>query len=422
MRYSFPQLQAESRFQTYNIVRRALLDAGHTVFPELTKECDAVLFSACDVLDIRELRALRKRTSKPIIIGGSYAFNYWSAILYSDIVWIGEIFDFAELNNLADITNSGSAFAGQKKQLFASQRIDWGSIPITQISKHKAYYWGGVGCKNRCKFCFTSWTHFRNDNDKNRILHAHKDCAQLGVHLMISANFYENDSKSTTKDYLLRDYLTRPVSAQLIRCGVEFATDKMRKLMGKEVSRNDIYAAIQKMDRDNTALRLFHITGYETLLDWDAYIDDLAKMLLSHPNKRLLHLMFNNIQYQNYTPLYTERRFIDPGRYVDFHTTKAWYNKLRQYSTHILVGAPSPFQHVACRMGIELAQTIPQAEYWFKMLGRKDKTTKDESYRALFSSGVLSTPRMVIKRDGRITEVVEEESRSAAPAPRKVCG
>ena len=408
MYYSFPQLALPTRFQTYNLVRRVLSDAGHTVSETIDIECDAILYSACDVLDILPLRRLRKQTSKPIILGGAFSFNYWSAIIYSDIVWIGEIFEFAELNSLADIADSPHAYvADSKKVLYSSQRIDWGKIPVTQISKNKAYYWGGVGCKNHCKFCFTSWTHFRNDNEQSRMQAAREECRRRGVHLMISANFYEDDPGTTTKDFLLRDYLKLPVSALLVRCGIEFAREDTRKSQGKDISKNDIYAAIQKMNRDNVALRLFHITGYEPLSDWEGYVDDLAAMLSVHPNKRLLHLMFNNLQYQNYTPLYAERRSINPERYADFRLAKAWHNKLRQYSAHISIGAPSPFQQVACRMGVGLANTKEQAEYWVKAFSRKDKTTKDEAYKALFSTGILDTPRVVLKKDGRISEVAD---------------
>ena len=68
------------------------------------------------------------------------------------------------------------------------------------------------------------------------------------------------------------------------------------------------------------------------------------------------------------------------------------------YSRYVLVGAPSPFQHVACRMGIELARTHDQSEFWFYMLAHKDKTTPLQSYDALFSSGVLDTPRRVLNQ------------------------
>jgi len=116
--------------------------------------------------------------------------------------------------------------------------------------------------------------------------------------------------------------------------------------------------------------------------------------------------MFNNLQYQNYTPLYKERKNINPDNYISHHDTKRWYDLLRQKSSHILIGAPSPFQHVACRMGLELSTTKEQAEFWFSMLSRKDKTTKLQAYDALFETGVLDTEmRKLNINTGKITVI-----------------
>ena len=170
MRYAFPQLNTKTRFQSYNIVRRVLERFGHTVTADIDSDTDVVLFSACDVTDMVQLRALRRKTDKPIVCGGSYAFNYWSAKAYSDIVWIGEIFEFAECKTLDEVAGHRSAYTGDdSKRLFASQRIDWELIPITQFSPKKIYYLGAVGCSNKCRFCFTSWTHRHQVNDIRRI-------------------------------------------------------------------------------------------------------------------------------------------------------------------------------------------------------------------------------------------------------------
>lgn len=408
MRYSFPQIgKSKSRFQTYNLVRSVLIERGHTVYDDLTDDCDAVLFSACDVLDILNLRRLRKLTAKPIVAGGAFAFNFWAASLYADFVWVGEVFDFAEIYSLADLANSPHVFVNGSTNIpSASTRIEWERIPITQISKNKAYYWGGVGCKNRCHFCFTSWTHFRQRNKQELILAAQQEVKRRKkIYLMITDNYFDEacGEAGTTRDMLLRDYICRPVKASVVRCGIEFASELVRKAKAKDVSRNDIYAAIQKMSIDGLALRLFHITGYEPLVDWDTYISDLCLMLRKHPPTRLLHLVFNNLQYQNYTPLYRERRNINPDYYIDHRTTKDWYDRIRQFAPHVLISAPSPFQHVACRMGLELSRHIEQAEYWARMFPKARNVSPKKLYDNLFSSGVLDAPRLLLKQNGIIS-------------------
>ena len=392
MRYAFPQLASKSMFQTYNIVRRALTAAGHEVTVDITPDSDAVLYSACDVLDMVGLRRLRRETSKPIIVGGSYAYNYWSAHIYADIVWIGEVFDFARLQSPQDIADSPHAYTGTAKKLYASQSIDWGSIPITQISPNKCYYWAGTGCKNKCKFCFTSWTRKHQTAGRPRVLSAARAAKERGIHLMITANEYNYNAESKTKDMLLVDYIKTPVTGNMVRCGIEFAREDTRWRMGKPITREEIYKAIQKINIDYVPLKLFHITGYEPVSDWDNYISDMCWMLERHPNQRILQLEFNNLQYQNYTPLYRERKQINPDNYITIDTVRGWYNQLRRYSSKVFIGAPSPFVHVAARMGIELSRTKEQCELWLYYLNHRDKTDVENAYRELFSSGVLDTP------------------------------
>lgn len=406
MRWAIPQyFKSSSRFLTYTVVARALRAAGHELTDDVT-DCDVVGFSACDVMDYLDLVKLRAETRKPILVGGSYAFNYKSAILYSDMVWVGEVYEMAECADIDALRAHPSCYVPGKPNVRASTRIDWGDVPIAQIAPKKCYYWGGVGCKNKCRFCFTSWTHAHQVNSKARIDAAKRVAAKEKKHLMIVSNEYEGGDGGRTMDMMLTDYVRVPVSASMIRCGIEFATEASRREMGKRITDDDIYKAIQKMNVDGVAMRWFHIAGYDPLADWERYIEMLCGMLSRHPNKRIVHLMFNNLQYQNYTPLYTRRRDIDPARYIDVTVTRRWYDQLRQYSRHVLVGAPSPFQHVACRMGVELSTERAQVDYWLsKLKNAKGKLTVDEAYRALFSTGVLDTPMLRLNmRTGEITE------------------
>jgi hypothetical protein len=413
VKYSFPQLSmAKSRFLTYNVVKSALVSAGNTVDPKLSDDCDAVLFSACDVMDILELRKLRKLTRKPIIIGGHYAMNYWSAALYADYVWLGEIFGFANIKSFDELRGSPNVYVfSGKEPTSASTRINWSDIPITQIKSTSAYYWGGSGCKNHCRFCFTSWTHSHQENSRERILKAREICDKRKIHLMVVSNEYDYNAYLKTKDMLLVDYIKRPVIGTMIRCGVEFATEGVRRKMGKAISKDDICAAIQKMTQDNIGLKLFHITGYEPLSDWESYINDLASMLHRYSNNRLLQLEFNNLQYQNYTPLYRERKNINPENYIDYHVTKRWYDILRSNSAHVLIGAPSPFKHAAARTGLEQSSNIDQSEFWVDVLLYRDKFTTDQIYKALFTTGIMSNPeRRFNPLTGSIKTVSETSS------------
>lgn len=381
------------------------MERGGHVIADSPEGCDAALYSMCDVTEYPGLVKLRASTSLPIIVGGAYAFNWWSAILYADAVWVGEVFDMADCKTLDDLMTSPHVYRAGGPLPVSSTRIDWGQVPVCQIAPKKATYWGGAGCKNKCRFCFTSWTHIHQVNSPERIARARDMAKKQKLHLMIASNEYEQGNGGTSFDMLLVDYIRRPVKAQLIRCGVEFATEATRRRMGKAIARDQLYAAIQKMSRDNCNLKLFHISGYDTRQDWEDYIDDLCAMLDAAPNSRLLQLDFNNLQYQNYTPLYRERMDIDPDRYIDHTVTSGWYDRLRQHSLHVLVGPPSPFQHVACRTGVELAREREQLDWWLdKLKNPKGKLSVDQAYKALFDTGVLDTPHYRFDmRTGAIT-------------------
>jgi len=386
-----------------------MLSISH-VFVDCQEDADLIVVSLCDVMDMWKLSGIKKTAKIPILAGGHYAFNYWSVSLLADYVWVGEIFGIIHLKTIEEIAESKHCYySGKEAPLYSSTFIDWEMIPVCQIERNKAYYLGGVGCRNKCAFCFTSWTHAHQINTPDRIKSAHEIARKNKIHLMTVSNQYENDNASRTKDMLLADYLKRPVSGTLVRCGIEFATCENRKRFGKPLSNEDIFKAIQKTNTDNLTLKLFHITGYEPAEDYERYIDMLCRMFDRVHNNRLIQLEFTNLQYQNYTPLYDERWSINHENYIDIKTTKRWYDRLRAHSARILVGAPSPFNHVACRMGVELSKDKAQLDFWLKMIYRKDKYSKAEFYRALLDTGIFETDKRALNfRTGEILVIKGE--------------
>ena len=411
MTFCFPQYFTQrTRFLAYTVVAKALTLAGH-VLTEHVDDCDAVLFSMCDVMEYPSLVRMKKFAGhKPLIVGGSYAYHFRSAILYCDAVWVGECYEMAECRTLNELMSHPSCYCGGDKLPKASTRIDWEKVPVSQIAPKKAYYWGGQGCKNKCKFCLTSWTHPHQVNSQARITAAKKKAADHGLHLMVCANEYSKGDGGTTQDMLLKDYLIHPVSRGFVRIGVEFATEETRGRCGKPITDEQLAKAISKMSKENISLRLFHISGYNTKEEWEEYVERMASVLDRYRPGRLLHLMFNNLQYQNYTPLYMERKNIDPSRYLDLNDTKRYYNRLRAASPHVLVGAPSPFAHVAARMGTELATEKAQVDYWRKLLRTPAaKMNPEKIYRDLFHTGVMDTPALRMDfRTGQIMEVSQD--------------
>ena len=88
---------------------------------------------------------------------------------------------------------------------------------------------------------------------------------------MVASNEYENDPGASTFDMLIKDYVSVPVRANVVRCGVEFATEGSRKTNGKPMTDNDLFHALQKAERENgrttskcgaLSLMLNRTTGY----------------------------------------------------------------------------------------------------------------------------------------------------------------
>ena len=410
MVFCFPQYFTDrSRFLSYTVVAKALINSGHTI-TESPSHCDAVLFSMCDVMEYPALVRMHKFAgSKPLVVGGSYAYHFRSAILHCEAVWVGECYEMAQCRTLDELLAHPSCYTGGRRLPKASTYIDWAQVPVCQTAPRKAYYWGGQGCKNKCRFCVTSWTHPHQVNSPGRIAAAKRTAAAHKIHLMICANEYSDGTGGSTQDMMLRDYLKVPVSSGFIRIGVEFAREETRRYCGKPITDNELCAAIAKMSRERVSLRLFHISGYDSREDWEAYIHKLAAFLERYRPGRLLHLAFNNLQYQNYTPLYRERRRMDPDRYLTYQDTKRFYDILRSASPHVLVSAPSPFAHVAARMGTELSTTRDQVDYWRRLLrAAPAKLDRNTIYEALFSTGVMDTSELRMDfKTGQIMEVSE---------------
>lgn len=410
MRLCFPQyFESKARFLAYTVVAKALMDAGHELSPT-DDGCDAVLFSICDATEFRKLARCRKEhPGKTLIVGGAFAFNFWACSLYADGVWVGEVYDMADCQTIDDLLASPHCYTGGDELPVSSTRIDWARVPVAQIDKKKCYYWGGNGCKNKCRFCFTSWTRPHDVNSQARIKRAQQMCAKRGLHLMVTSNEYENDPGAKTFDMLLTDYVKTPVGGNLVRLGIEFATEQTRRQNGKPMSDNDIFHAVQKAESENVALRLFHIAGLDTRDDWERYINTWCDMLDRAGYHRLLTLGFNNLQYQNYTPFYRDRKDIDPSRYIEKAVTREWFYRLQGHTKSVLITPPSTFQHVCCRMGVELSRTKDQSEFWQSMMAAPNKKlTVQQAYDALFDSGVLDTPMLKVSHKTGEISIVEE--------------
>lgn len=136
-----------------------------------------------------------------------------------------------------------------------------------------------------------------------------------GSSLMLISNEYDEDVEVKVKDMMLKQFLKiklPPKNPKLIRLGIEFATEELRKKYGKPFSNDDFYAALDKAYMEGKELNLFFITGLEPL-------DRITELLTSYQRygtKPKIFVKLTNITYQQFTPIHKERFNIDIRNYA----------------------------------------------------------------------------------------------------------
>jgi hypothetical protein len=282
---------------------------------------DAVLFSACDIMDIKKIERLKRETGKPIIVGGHAAVFYKLWLLFADYVNIGQGFNFFDKSTIDEIKQLKSIVPGEN--IIFDNYINWEDCPIVEIKKDIYSYFAGVGCKNKCKFCLTSNINKYQKNDIERIRAAEKFSKKNGAR-----NFYaianENEKEKFGKSgaIILRDYIKikHPLKGK-IRFGIEFATEDNRKKMGKFFTDEQLIEAFNKSFNEKTELFCFCIGGIDKKEDWYNLFEKIP--LYKALNPRIL-FKFTNIQYEMFTPLYQNRFNQNIENYITNKDIKFW--------------------------------------------------------------------------------------------------
>jgi hypothetical protein len=261
-----PQKQEElkkslEQYGDHDIIK---IDENHNI-----DSCDFILFSICDVSQIGILVKIRNENpKKKIIVGGHFAIFYKLCILFSDYVSIGQGFDFFKCQSEEEIKELDSVYyEGKNKEITPSILIEWEQIPICKITRNGYYYWNSVGCKNKCKFCLTSWTNKYQCNSLSRI----KEIVNNKKNINFISN--ENDNlveiKEQRKSIMLKDFLNiKKHYCNYYRIGLEFATEGNRKKQGKYFTNDMLVQSILKAVKEKVRIQFFCIAGYEPKEEW----------------------------------------------------------------------------------------------------------------------------------------------------------
>lgn len=334
-----------------------------------------ILVSLCDVVDIFALEKIRsKHPNSYIIAGGHFAkIGFKVASLFADFVWLGHAFDLFSCKTWQEIVGHSACYAPWKDNVLASTRIDWSQCPIIQTDKRRFYVWGGVGCRNKCSFCLTSWTEPHQERpgvDKLVEKSRHKIGTRGSVKLI--SNAYSTDLEDDlVQDMILRDLL-KVVSnnkRKLIRCGVEFATEQSRKKHAKPIKDYEIKEAIKKAEKLNIDLQLFLIGGWDDIQDWYNFLDIIP---VSDQLKPKVYLKWTNLEYQQKTPLWKYVQNINPDYYLDSAFTDWFFRKAAHKNKRIRVLPVKYPAHAIWRLCMSNAQNMEQYKECKKAKNEKD--------------------------------------------------
>ncbi len=189
-----------------------------------------------------------------------------------------------------------------KKKIVASNKICWELVPL-QKSGTFYRYWGGVGCKNKCSFCFTTHTNKHQENSKKR-----KEYFAKRYNAQISENFSNQKFAYKSGSILLTDFIKQPRKSfrnnAILKMGLEFPTEKTRRENGKYFSDLQLKTAIQKaINFDKVNITGFLINGLNTENDWENFYYFMSKININS-SKRFVFLKITNLEYQMFTPLF----------------------------------------------------------------------------------------------------------------------
>jgi hypothetical protein len=250
-------------------------------------EAEAIWVSVCDPDDIPMLAQARALAgSRPLIMGGFEAYCGVAYLHWADAVVVGEGFEFIE----AWGRSPEEALAlpcvlrrGSRGPVYPSYRVDWEKLPVVRMpGGGRTYFLAGRGCKNKCKFCLTSWSQPHQLCPAPLIRGASKLAADNHWAMTFISNESDGLQLGTrigARSMMVADFIKAPhdYPAQLIRFGIEGWTEEARRRMGKPITDDQIREILRITKLQRRRSQWFFILGYPGYSDADVdqFIDDV---------------------------------------------------------------------------------------------------------------------------------------------------
>jgi hypothetical protein len=324
MKYAILFEQTEDIVEyTISVLRHIACHYGHTIVDPI--DADVIAVSVCDISQVSFVEKLRKKyPDKKILVGGHSSVYYKLFGLFADMVNIGQGFDAFACKSLEELEKLPSVWTPAKDRqiIHASWRIDWDIVPVANVTSNQRYYWGAVGCKNKCKFCSTSWTNPHQVNDVGRVAAVR----QKYPNTTIVTNDSDFVGERMTQSVMLVDFLKRkPKKYGVYRIGVEFATEATRRYYGKSFTDEQFLQAIQHAEDYGTRLKMFCIGGINTHEEWRQLFFSIPPIY----HQGHYDVKFTNITYEMFTPMKRERHNINPSLMWETNEAREFITELK---------------------------------------------------------------------------------------------
>ena len=266
---------------------------------------DAIFVTMQDPRQIKFLENVRKRFKEKIIVcGGPASTAPYLLGEHCDLVCVGDgaafINDFSR-NGFESSRSLGNCyFKGKKEKTSIDYGFPFEAPPIVGDNGH-LNIWISRGCKKKCYFCQTGWAYKYVENEnilsvlrkikinqKNKITYVSND---LGQYRYFSS-LPKNGDGSYSVQFLLKNRILP--RARVVRLGVEGVSERIRKIINKEIKNEDLYNLTLAMNRAGKSVKFFMMSGFffEGKDDWEE-LKDFIKMYRNKDCKGTLEISFS---------------------------------------------------------------------------------------------------------------------------------
>lgn len=205
--------------------------------------------------------------------------------------------------------------------------------------------------------------------------------------LKVISNEYGGTLRKTpVKDMMLKDFMKlKTKSTQLVRMGLEFATEKNRRRYGKVFPDDMIYEGISLARHLKIEIQLFCIGGIDNREDWLKIFEQLPIDPARSPR---VYFKFTNLQYEQFTPMYKERFKLKLDNYLDGTFGRRLFDLCGVKNKRIRILPIASPVLALWRMGMQGVIHPEQFLEWKAL--RKEKSVK-VVYDALKNTNVINT-------------------------------